>query len=312
MEIDIDHRIELITVIQTLCNYWDNLAQKYSGKKLFFCEYKENIIKYFEAFKQNEIPDLCNKLFNDETDISAFLTLVLNFSNPPQMSKIFDHYENKYEYFIDSLRKFYKETKFDRFLENNQYIYDKILNDFSNKEELNKEIKIIFEYLDIENINYKIIISPLVFGNFGINTDTKNYIIKSPFDYKDDKYIFGPKESIRNNIWHEIGHTAINDLTKKYFDITKYKQIEISEIFINKFYNNAETIINEYIVRAIANLLEKENNCARALLDYEIKSGFREIEKVKKFIFENCSVNNKFIKDDSYAKLVNFVVGVIG
>ena len=311
MEIIIDQRIELITIIQTLCNYWDNLAKRFFNKELFQCKYKDNINNYFEEYKQNETIDLYNKICNEEMEISAFLTLVLNYSDPPKLSKIANFNENKYEYFMDSIRKFYKETEFDCFFESNKSEYKKIINDFGNKEDTLNELNSIYEYLDINKKNFEIIISPLVFGNFGISIYSKNYIIISPLDYKDNKYIFGSEESIRNIIWHEIGHTVINDLTKKYFDQNNYKNIEIPVKFVNMFYTNLETIINEYIIRSITCLLEKDSNCAKTLLDYEIKKGFNEIENIKNYILENCSENNKLNKSIKYEKLINYVIGKI-
>jgi hypothetical protein len=309
MEIKIDQRIELITIIQTLCGYWDNLAIRFYKKALFQCKYKDNIKEYFEKYKKNKTIALCNKLFNEEMDISAFLTLVLNYSDPPLLNKNINYKENKYEYFIDSIKKYYVETKFDCFFDNNQNEYNKIINDFGY--DLNNEIDIIFDILNINNINYKIIISPLVLGNFGINTFTENYVILSPIGYKNDKYIFNSKESNKNIIWHEIAHTVINDLTKKYYNQVKFENIKITEIYVNNLYNNWETIVNEYIVRAISNKKKKNNDCAKGLLEWEIKKGFNEIENIKNYILENCIENNKFNKKDKYEKLIEYVINKI-
>jgi len=308
MNIYIDQRIELITIIQTLCNYWDNLALKYFNNKLFQCEYKENIKQYFNKYKNNETIELYNKFCNDEMDISAFLTLVLNYSTPPEICKLSDYNGNKYDYFINCLRRFYKETDFNIFYTNNKNQHKKILEDFGNKGDFIEELKYIFDFLSIEQKYYEVIISPLVFGNFGINTNDKIYIIISPINYKDDKYIFGSKESVKNIIWHEISHTVINDLTKKYYNLVRFENIKIPEIYVNNLYNNWETIINEYIIRSITYLLEKDNNCQKALLEYEIKSGFNEIENIKNFIIENCLINDKFNKENNYSKLIDYVI----
>jgi len=309
MEIIIDQRIELITIIQTLCGYWDNLSIRFFKKALFQCKYKDNIKEYFDKYKKNETIDLYNKLCNEEMDISAFLTLVLNYSDLPVLSKNINYKENKYEYFIDIIKKYYVETKFDHFFENNQNEYKKIINDFGY--DFYNEIDIIFDFLDINSINYKIIISPLVLGNFGINTFTENYVIISPIGYKNDKYIFNSKESNKNIIWHEIAHTVINDLTKKYYNMEKFVKIKIPEIYVNNLYNNWETIINEYIVRAIANIMEKNNDCAKGLLEWEIKNGFNEIKNIKYYILENCIENNKFNKKDKFEKLIEYVINKI-
>ncbi|MCL2211112.1 MAG: DUF4932 domain-containing protein [Treponema sp.] len=310
MQICIDQRIELITVIQTLCNYWDDLAKRFFNQELFQCKYKENVNLYFNKYKHHETVDLFNKLSNEEIDISAFLTLLLNYTDPSELNKNTNYNNIKYEIFIDSIKNFYKETQFDWFFDNNKVEYDKIINDFGNKEILLNEINFIFEYLSIERKNYEIIISPLVFGNFGISTNIKNYIIISPLGYKDTRYIFNLKESIRVSR-HEIAHTVINDLTKKYFDQSKYKNVKTPEKFVNNLYNNLETIINEYIIRSITYSLEKDNNWAKSLLDHEIKNGFEKVEDIKNYILENCTENNKLIKDNKYKELIDYIVSKI-
>ena len=51
MEIGIDKRIELMTIIQTICNYWDDLSIKFGNNPLYKCKYKENVKEYFEKYK---------------------------------------------------------------------------------------------------------------------------------------------------------------------------------------------------------------------------------------------------------------------
>jgi len=311
MEIKIDQRIELITIIQTICGYWDNLAKIFNDSKLFQCEYKENINQYFDKYKQHETINIFKELSDIEQGISTFLILILNYSDPPDLIKIGNNDENKYEHFINSIRKFYQETKFSNFYENNKYIYDKMLSDFGNKENILMEVSRIFEYFDIENKNYKVIISPLVMGNFGIHINKSNYIILSPFDYKDNKYIFGSKEYLRQTIWHEIGHTVINDLTKKYYDLSEHKNMEVPQIFVKQFYNNTETIINEYIIRSIVYLLENDKNSKKNILEYEKNTGFTEIKNIGNYILKNNMEDNRFIKDKKYKKLIDFVFKII-
>jgi len=88
MEINVDERIELLTIIQTMNGYWDNLSFKYSNRKLFNCKYKENIDNYFSKFKNHEIVKLCGDLCSNIQDISALINLILCYSNPPNFDNI--------------------------------------------------------------------------------------------------------------------------------------------------------------------------------------------------------------------------------
>jgi hypothetical protein len=322
LKILIDQRIELLTIIQTLCGYWDNLSEKFYGNtgQLFRCKYKDEITEYFEKNKYREILRFYNNICNEEQDISAFLEMILCHSQPPELNLIAD-YNRKYDTknFIDLMRKFYFDSDFSCFFNKNKDEYEKILNDFGDKDEITGNTEHIFNYLGEDNKNYELIISPLVMGNFGIKTkmhnkETINYIINSPFDYKENKYVFNDIESLKYNLWHEIGHTVINDLTQKYISQIDTENIKIPDIFRRNFYVNAETIVNEYIIRAITIRLSElfdDKDLMLIFLDNEIKRGFKEINAIKDYIIKNCEDKNKIIKDDNYRGLVNFVISKI-
>jgi hypothetical protein len=196
MEIIIDRRIELMIIVQTLCNYWDNLAIKFTNNRLFQCVYKENIMNYFDKYKNHRTIKLYRDLCNDVMDISAFLSMVLCYSNPPEQKLIAGHEDNfgkinnssfPYEDFIDGLRQFYVDTDFEYFYQGSQNEYRKIINDYGNEIEISNYINMVINYLEIRIKDYDIIIAPLVMGNFGIKIETVekrilNYSIISPYD----------------------------------------------------------------------------------------------------------------------------------
>jgi hypothetical protein len=313
MEIIINQRIELLTVIQTLCGYWENLSQKFYGESLYQCKYKDNIKEYFEKYKRHETLELYNHLSDYISDISVFLKVILCHCEPPELNLIANYDENidHVDNFINSLKKFYTDTNFQYFFESNKNEYDKIRNDFLNTAKILTKSKFIFEYLGIDDKNYKIILSPLVFGNFGFKiktfeTQTLGYTIISVYDCKDGNYLFGTEESIKRLLRHEISHTVINDLTEKYLNQSIIKNMNIPDVFVKQFYNSIETIINEYIIRAITYSLEEENKAS--VLDYEIKNGFTEIKDIGNYIKENCENKGKLLKDENYIKVIKFVI----
>jgi hypothetical protein len=319
MKIYIDQRIELMTVIQTLCDYWDNLSINWGdGEPLFRCKYKDEISKYFEKDKYLEILDFYNKICNDETDINSFLDMILCHSEPPELNIIAD-YSRDYDTnkFIDLMRKFYFDSDFSNFFNNNKNEYDKMINDigFCEEEKIIETTQPIFNYLGTGNKNYDIIISPLVFGNFGVkinqnNLETKNYVINSPFGYKENKYIFYTPLELKYNWWHEISHTVINDLIEKYIHHFDIDNMVAPDIFRKHFYTNIETVTYEYIIRAITlrvfELFDKD--VVPSLINHETGKGFTEVEKIKNYIVENCEKNNTLIKDDMFKELVEFVI----
>jgi hypothetical protein len=328
MEIITDKRIELMAVIQTLDNYWDSLALKYYNKKLFKCKYKKNIDNYFKRYKNHETVKLYSELNKNVTDISAFTNLVLCYSNPPNFEKIANIKNNvnslikqniPYENFINGIKRFYDDTNFEYFFENNLNEYDMLINDYMNKNDLKEYMNIIDSYLRNNSKNYTIVISALLMGCFGIKILTNenityNYSVISPFDYKRNKYIFGSKFSVLEMLWHEISHLTINDLTKNHIDQLNISHKIISNDFIKHFYTDIETVINEYIIRAITTRLFEINygeKIIENLIQDNIQKGFTEIESIKNYISKNCEKNNKFTREEGYKKLMDYVVNKI-
>jgi hypothetical protein len=242
---------------------------------------------------------------------------LLNKSNIANYENNFGHINSTifpYEEFMNGLKQFYIDTDFEQFHKNNQNEYIQMLNDYGNKSELS--VNIVSDYLGSNIDNYNIIISPLVMGCFGIKVKTNkneilNFSVISPYDYKDNKYIFGSINFKKSYLWHEICHLTINDLTRKYFNQFNVKEKQISKIFSKNIYTNVETIINEYIIRAITVRLFEiigETNFVKYLIEDDIQKGFNYIELLKNYIMENCEENNKLVKDNEYIKLMEYII----
>jgi hypothetical protein len=75
-----------------------------------------------------------------------------------------------------------------------------------------------------------------------------------------------------------------------------------------------ETIVNEYIIRAITiRLFEltNENEIIKSLVEWNENKGFKNIESIKNFIVKYCEADNKFIKDYRYEDLVGYVINTL-
>jgi hypothetical protein len=328
MEIIIDKRIELLAVVQTLDKYWDDLAITFMNRELFQCKYKENLWSYFGKYKNHETVKLYSELSKNIMDICTFLKLMLCYSNPPKLNSIANPENNfhnvfesdfPFEKFISGLRQFYVDTNFELFLENNQNEYVNLLGNYENKNEILKYVSFIDNYLGTETKNYTVIISALLMGCFGINIHANenvicNYSIMSPYDCVDNKYVFGNKNSVKELLWHEIGHLTINDLTRNYISQFNVNEKPVSEDFVKNLYTDIETVINEYIIRAITIRLfemNHEEKFAEHLLNDNIQKGFKEIEAVKHYMLNYCEKNNELMKDEMYKELMNYVIGRI-
>jgi hypothetical protein len=327
MEITVDKRIELMTVIQTMNNYWDNLSLRFYNKKLFQCKYKENINNYFNKYKDHETLKLIGELCNNVQEISALINLSLCYSKPPNLDNIanieknincFSKQDIQHEILINGIKRFYDDTNFEYFYEINQNEYEKLINDYINKNDLKEYLNKIDIYLENNTENYTIALSALLMGNFGIKIITNenvtyNYSIISPNDYKENKYIFGSKLSVLDTLWHEISHLTINELTKNYINQINSNNKSVHNNFSKIFYTDIETIINEYIVRAITIRLLEINygeEIVKNLIQDNIQKGFTEIESIKNYISNNCEKDNKFTRE-GYIELMEYVLSKI-
>jgi len=325
VEIIVDERIELMAVIQTMDNYWDNLAIKYFNKKLFNCKYKEDVDNYFNKHKNHKAVKLYSELCNNVQDISTFINLALCYSNPPNLDNIANIENNinslyklniPYENLINGIKRFYEDTNFKYFFEKNRSDYEQLKNDYINRNDLKEYVNIVDIYLESSTKNYTIAVSALLMGCFGIKIITNenithNYSVISPFDYKENKYIFGAKYSVLELLWHEISHLTINELTKKYINQFNLRSKIKSDDFINHFYTDIETIVNEYIIRAITIRLLEINygeKIVENLIQDNVQKGFTKIKIIKEYISTNCEKNNKFTKEEGYKELLDFVI----
>jgi hypothetical protein len=325
MEIIIDKRIELMTIVQTLCNYWEDMSVNFGNGSLYQCKYKDNIKSYFGRYEEHEIIKLYN-IMSKDVQLSAFIDLALCYSDPPELNKIADYWCNSekisysafpFEEYIGKLRKFYTETDFEKFYESNKDEYARIIDDYGDKSELS--VDTAFEYLGSKAENYNVIISPLVMGCFGIKIKTDkneilNYSVICPWGYKEGKYFYGSANSNKGYLWHEIGHLTINDLTENYLNEFNVEEKHIPEVFVNNFYGSVEAITNEYIIRAITiRLFEMngENEHAELLAKRDIEKGFKNILSVKEHIKKNYEENSKFVKDNRYRNLMEYVISKI-
>jgi hypothetical protein len=325
MEIIVDKRIELMAVIQTMDNYWDGLALKYSNKNLFKCKYKENVNNYFIKYKNHGTVKLYSELCNNVQNISAFINLALCYSNPPNLDNIANIKNNvnglikqniPYDNFINGIKRFYEETNFEYFFENNQIEYEMLINDYINRNDLKEYVNNIDIYLGSNTKYYTIAISALLMGCFGIKilsneNITYNYSVISPFDYKGNKYIFGSKFSVFESLWHEISHLTINDLTRNYINQFNISDKIISNDLRKHFYTDIETVIIEYITRAITIILFEINYGEKTganLIQDNIQKGFTEIELIKGYILKNCEKDNKFTREERYKELMDYII----
>ncbi len=264
LNITVDPRIELLSVVQYLSGYGDfGLITRFDFK------YKNEVIKYFTPYKEQEAIKLFSEMSQESFAFDAPPTAMLFLSDPPALKikipitqYIVERAGSKeaLEKFIDALRKFAVETKFMSFYNEHKPVYEKIVKGIRDKIGDNNYVGEIEKYYGISQKSYNIIVALLLHqGGFGPRIEREKnrfdlYSIVGPQGVKDSMPDFGTAENYRYLIWHEFSHSFINPLTEQYADRIN----EVSSLFnpikerMGKIgYPQWNICVNEHLVRTV-------------------------------------------------------------
>lgn len=291
IKISVDPRIELLTVIQLLSDY--KVLTKLDSK------YKQDVLEYFEKYDELEAVSLFEDLDDDGFNYDRPVGLMLKLSNPPELDTLFhvsDYYYARYggreniDKFITSLRKFYIETDFEKFLKQQEGFYRSI--EQSVKDTCRKiTIGALEQYYGAEQKGYNIVLSPLLHGGgYGGSTIDKDgaveiYSIIGPYDTVDSSVVFGSSERFFELVWHEFGHSFIGSIVEKYSDaVDSVKNLfdPIESKMKKKAYSNWMTCFSEHLIRAVViRMLELniDKNYAIQTRAEELGKGFIYIDR---------------------------------
>ncbi|HKI79478.1 MAG TPA: DUF4932 domain-containing protein [Ignavibacteriaceae bacterium] len=264
LNISIDPRIELLSVVQYLSGY-----SEYGLITRFNFTYKDDIIKYFTKYIELKAVKLFSEMSQQGFAFDAPPTAMLFLSNPPEFKTeiAFTQYiikraggEKELTKFIEALRIFSIETNFMRFYNEHKPFYKKIVQNIKNKIGNNDYINEIETYYGMVQNSYNIIAAPLFHqGGFGPRIERKNnkfdiYSIGGPDSINDSLPGFGSSENLRYLIWHEFSHSFINPLTEQHADeIKKVSSLfePINDRMSKQGYSSWDVCVKEHLIRAI-------------------------------------------------------------
>ncbi|MBN2410593.1 DUF4932 domain-containing protein [candidate division KSB1 bacterium] len=257
VEIKIDPRIEFFQVI--------NLVGGNPAINTTEMNYKLDIIRYFEKYKNNEaLGYLKNNFGKFFTSIDGPYSFLLCLNNDFTFRE--DVVNNKWrdlpeiDTYLKMMRVFLAETDFVRFFNDQENFYNLVLtntdftlNDFDEKNR-------ILDYFGIENADehkFCLILNFLGFGNFGKGFFTPNgeehYAIVSASSGNGSIPVF-EKNKILALMWHEFGHSFSNPLVDKYWD--DFNNLSnllepIKQSMAGQFYRDWHSVVYEHMVRAV-------------------------------------------------------------
>ena len=292
--ITVDKRTELLGIMLLLSNYNKNhnfLIEECGNK-----DYREKIFSTFSKYKNEKAVQILNQIFDElnfryDAPVSLFLQLNDDFTYSSLDKYPFETRLNKSQLVLDFLKElpnFAKTINFEEYYESNRDFYNDIINETNSKIDVEKVVDFIAEFYNMDISNIKFVINLLPYttnGNFGSNHKDITYSNLGLKRFQNKELTFIRDQDHGTLALHEFSHSIVNPLTSKYSTIKGKAFADIWEIMVNKAYGDAETIINEHIIRALEifylkNILNTEGtkHLAKEKLEREINVGFKYIE----------------------------------
>ncbi len=257
LNVSIDSRQELISIVQYLGDYFmlNNLE----------LEYKNEVDKYFATFKDHETVKFVKKLTKQGFTYDAPPAAMLHFSNDFEVKTAFTDYlknraggEKNIAEFARLMKKFAEDTEFNTFLEAQRDLYNQTVNKFAGKLTDFHGIETLESFYGQKQRSYNLVLSMLNSGNYGpritIDGATDIYNIMSAIKTKGGSPVFQNVNRVENLVWHEFGHSFVNNLTRDNIDlVTNYEALlePIKTSMKDQAYGSWETVVNEHVIRAV-------------------------------------------------------------
>lgn len=338
VKVEVDPRIELLTIIQYLADY--ELITPFN------LDYKKDVDEFFKEYKNHKAVTQFKELSKRGFVAGGPVNYILNCTSLPELEVSENISYSQKELIVgvedingfrESMKSFYNETNFKEFYSQHKELYQEMLTSYT------KDNNLIELYIDsLENYtgknqkSYNIILSPLIHeGGFSPSLNEENdkydtYILLGstipPEIYKkfDNDYEKAKKFSdtasafkLREMLMiHEFTHTHLRSMEEEPYLHTINNKEPKNQEYLNDFskvgYNTWDSIVNEYFVRSITArilFLEDEKEEYKRALNNDKKSGFTHIESLIEKLKEYENNRDKYKQiEDFYPELLNILV----
>lgn len=270
LDIRVDEKMELITIVQYLSNY--PLLTKAD------IDYKKDVDIYFQEFKNHPVVKL-NKIIQNDYFSGSCVPWYLYQFNFPDFKPIstfsedeiqiedFEKHKDTLGLYIKQLKDFYYETNFKMFFNKHKKFYKKIVNPIKEYVYQFNIIKILENHYGEKKNSYHIILSPLLHdGGYAAWTNTKKgqniYAFIGPKFNSVGQTEFNIHEILKQYIIHEFSHAFCNPIISRNFNVfVKYeclKNIILEKMIKQGYGDDWQTYLGEHLVRANEFVLIKQ------------------------------------------------------
>ena len=313
INVRIDPRIELLTVVQVLSNY-DVLT----NKKF---DYQNEMEDYFSDYRNHKAVKLFKRMRRGGFSYDAPPAVMLYLSDPPQLEierQLTDYLkrraggERRLKRFIKELGNFAEESNFMKFYQDQRGLYQELVKQVKDKTKGENYAVTLEDYYGIEQNSYNIILAPLFHpGGYGprIKEDKLTYSIYNicgPMGKRNGQPDFGSRQRFKYLAWHEFSHSFINPLTAQHRkEVNKYSKLlkPIADKMKEQAYSSWKTVVNEHIVRAVTarlSYLKEGEQAAKQALAKERRRGFIYIDELYK------ALSKYEVNRDQYSSIADF------
>lgn len=324
VNVSVDPRIELLSVIQLLSDYPLLTRSNF--------QYKREVLNYFSPYKSLAAVQKYKEMYEKGFSTDAPPAAMLYLSDPPELKNVlpFTNFndivsraggEENLKAFIEDLRDFVVKSDFMDFFNAHKDYYSTLIKGTEANLGDCKDVSMLEDFYGTSKNNYNIIIVPLYpNGGYGAQIESE------PSKY--DLYcIIGPffsEDTLRLIIWHEFSHSFINPITEQYInEVNKYLKLYSpiigEDVSGSEAYLYWKYYVDENIVRAVvAKFNEKvimqdlgqdvaEIIISETLLSREVENGFVYIRGIYDLLDVYEKNRDKYPTfEDFYPEILNY------
>ena len=181
LKIGVDERVELITVIQLICN---SSVMTLTNADI---TYTKEVNQYFDKYKNHPAVETFDSIYFKYFNFEMPFQLILHYSLPNfninspivssefSSSRNFDKHKDSLSLFIKKLKDFYLESNFHAFFKAHRNFYDSLRNDVTKTLENKNIIPVLEKHYGRSFTSYNLTLSPLSLdGGFGLTIKNKS------------------------------------------------------------------------------------------------------------------------------------------
>ena len=281
----VDKRIELLSIVFRLAE-----RPEYVSNELKL--YSDRIDQYFEEYKNHELIQFTKSIINENGiayDGAMWMATHLD-DNLKLLSDVKEIWQQdprwtnrNVEIFVPLLQKFYKDTEFDNFFNENTDIYEEAVKRFA---PIGEQIDLnwCYSFFGKESAEiYSIKIGLGIWGNcYGTNVDYTNgnrtvYAIMGVWMVDATSLPVFSKMPNLPILVHEFCHPFVDNLTANSNELFRESGEKIFSVTNNDSYTSWEVILDEALLNASVTMYMKDQNFEQSEIAYWIgliKNGF--------------------------------------